>query len=79
MVDEAGVQRLLFILAWADCREASLLLAAGDLGGAASRVLDAAAKLEEVARFARQKPRAIWRPIVKLDATVPKRWAPRGR
>lgn len=58
------VQRLLSILAWADCQEASFLVAAGDLKGAAGRLVDATAKLEAVARLKRGERRTFWRPVV---------------
>lgn len=64
-----GVERLLSVLAWADCREASLLVAAGDIKSAAARLADATAKFEAVARYGRRHRRTFWRPMVVWPQT----------
>jgi hypothetical protein len=61
---EPAIQRLLSVLAWADCRDASFLLAAGDVKRAAERLIAATAKLEAVVRFTHPVRRPFWRPMV---------------
>ena len=68
LVGEGPVQRLLSVLAWADCQEASFRLAAGDVKGTADRVVQAIAKLDAVRRLGRRRRGGFWRPMVKSRA-----------